>query len=52
MTRTVTVCGCPMRIDGVTYGKLKTLLKVNGNLDWKKVILAIGKKYRVTQYHR
>ena len=24
-----------MRIDGVTYGKLKTPLKVNGNLNYK-----------------
>ena len=25
-------CVCAMRIDGVIYGKLKTPLKVNGNL--------------------
>ena len=27
------VCGYPMRINGVTYEKLKTPLKVNGNLN-------------------
>ena len=26
-------CGCPMRINEVTYGKLKTPLTVNGNLN-------------------